>query len=186
MSVKPLQPKTHLIFWACAVTAFIAVVVMLQSALLPFVLGIAVAYLLNPIVNKLGQVGIARGPAAMMILGGFMIFLIGFIGVVSPIIYREITSFSQDLPGYIERIMAILAPLTEKLDTYIGGTDKQSIEEMLKNNSGSAVNAAKFVFSKLAAGGQAVMDIISVAIFMPVVAYFMMKEWPYVTKWAQD
>ncbi len=186
MSVKPLQPKTHIIFWTCAITVFILVVTMLKSALLPFVLGIAVAYFLNPIVNKLGMIGIARGPAAMMILGGFIIFMVGFIGVISPIIYRELTAFSQDLPGYIERIMALLAPITEKLDAYIGGANKQGIEEMLKNNSGSAVNAAKFVFSKLAAGGQAVMDVISVAIFMPVVAYFMMKEWPCVTKWTQD
>ena len=122
----------------------------------------------------------------MVILVGFLIVIFGFIGVVSPIIYREISAFSKDLPEYIERIMAMLAPLTERLDTYIGGTDQKSIEDMLKSNSGSAVNAAKFVFSKLAEGGQAVVDMLSVAIFMPIVAYFMMKEWPAITKWAQD
>lgn len=186
MTVKPLKASTHIIFWACAVTAFIATVFIFKSVLLPFVLGIAVAYLLNPLVNKMGHVGVARGPASMMILGGFMIIIISFIGIISPIIYREITQFSEDLPQYIEKIMALLVPVTEKLDQYVGGADKQSIEEVLKNNSGSAVNVAKFIFSKLAAGGQAVMDMISVTVFMPIVAYFMMKEWPSVTKWIRD
>lgn len=186
MSVKPLKLKTHLIFWACAFAAFIAVVFLFKAVLLPFVLGIAVAYLLNPVVNKLGKMGFARGPAAMIILGSFLIVVMGVIGVISPIIYREITLFSDELPQYIERIMALLTPLTERIDGYINGADKQSIENLLKNNSGSAVNAAKFVFSKLAAGGQAVMDMISVAVFMPIVAYFMMKEWPHVTRWVQD
>ncbi len=185
MSVKPIKTSTHLIFWACTAVAFTTCVFILKSALLPFVLGMAVAYFLNPVVNKLGSMGLARGPAAMLILVSFLILVLGFIGVVSPIIYREISAFSQDLPEYIEKIMAMLAPLTEKLDAYIGGTEQKSIEEMLKNNSGSAVNAAKFVFSKLAAGGQAVVDMLSVAIFMPIVAYFMMKEWPAITKWAQ-
>lgn len=186
MSVKPLKTSTHLIFWGFTAVAFTACVFILKSALLPFVLGMAVAYFLNPVVNKLGNMGLARGPAAMVILVGFLIVVFGFIGVVSPIIYREISAFSKDLPEYIEKIMAMLAPLTERLDTYIGGTDQKSIEDMLKSNSGSAVNAAKFVFSKLAAGGQAVVDMLSVAIFMPIVAYFMMKEWPAITKWAQD
>ena len=142
MSVKPLKTTTHLKFWAIASVVFTALVFIFKSALLPFVLGMAVAYVLNPIVNKLGKVGVARGPAAMIILVSFLIGVSGFVGTIAPIVYREVSLFSQDLPEYLERIMAILAPLTEKLDSYIGGTDKKTIEEMLKNNSGSAVRSA--------------------------------------------
>ncbi len=186
MSVKPLKPTTHLIFWGCASILFMLVIMLFKSVLLPFVLGIAVAYLLNPIVNKFDKIGIARAPAAIMILAGFLILILGFIGVISPILYRELSQFSDDLPNYIEKFWGIMSPVTARLDQYIDGQNGESLEALLKQNAGSAVGVANYIMQKFASGGQAVMDVISVAIFMPIVAYFMMKEWPNVTKWVQD
>ncbi len=186
MSVKPLKPTTHLIFWACAAIFFVSVVMLFKAVLLPFVLGIAVAYLLNPMVNNLGRAGIGRVPSSLMILGGFLVFILGFVGVVSPILYREVAQFSDDLPEYIEKFWALIAPVTAMLDEYIGGDDKKDIETLLRENAGSATKAAQFIVQKLAAGSQAVMDVISVIVFMPIVAFFMMAEWPKVTKWVHD
>ncbi len=186
MSVKPLKPTTHMIFWSCAFISFIMTVLLFKAVLLPFVLGIAVAYLLNPTVNKLGDIGIARAPAAMMILGGFLLMIFAAIGIISPVLYREFSEFSEELPGYIEKLWSLLSPITAQLDQYVSGEDGKKIEDIVKENAGAAIKTANFVVQKLAAGGQAVMDVISVAIFMPIVAYFMMKEWPQVTKWVQD
>lgn len=186
MSVKPLKPTTHLIFWAGASIAFVLTIILFKTVLLPFVMGIAVAYLLNPTVNKFSEVGISRGPAALMILFSFLILIGGFIGIVSPILYRELAQFSKDLPEYIEKFWEMLTPITAKLEEYVGTVEKENIEALLKDNAGSATALAKAIVGKLAAGGQAVADIISVAVFMPIVAYFMMKEWPAVTKWVHD
>ena len=186
MSVKPLTPTTHAIFWGVTATLFVLTILLFKSILLPFVMGIAVAYLLNPIVNKLGEVGFSRGPASMMILIGFLILLLALIGVFSPIVYRELLQFGNDLPAYIEKFWDMMRPITALLEQYIGGVDKGNLENLLKENAGSATKAAKLLIEKIAAGGQAVMDMISVAVFMPIVAYFMMKEWPSVTKWCRD
>ncbi len=186
MSVKPLKPTTHMIFWGCAAILFVLTIMLFKSVLLPFVLGIAVAYLLNPIVNKLGDIGIGRTPATIIILGGFLIVIVGFIAVISPIIYRELLQFSSDLPNYIEKFGGIMNPITARLDQYIGGAQGDSLESLLKQNANSAISIANYIAQKFASGGQAVMDALSVIIFMPIVAFFMMKEWVNVTKWAQD
>ena len=186
MSVQPLKPRTHIIFWTCACALFILTVILFKSVLLPFVLGIAVAYLLNPAMHKFEMLGIARAPAAMMILGGFLILIITFVGIISPILYRELSQFSNDLPLYIEKFWGLMSPVTATLDNYIGNGERKSLEGILKENAGSAVGAANYIVHKIASGGQAVMDMISVAVFMPVVAYFMMKEWPSVTQWVRD
>lgn len=186
MTIKPLSPKTHILFWIGTTVAFILTVLLFKNVLLPFVMGIAVAYLLNPTVNKFSQIGIARGSAALIILFSFLVLIGGFIGIVSPILYREIAQFTKDLPDYIEKITNLLTPLTQKLEDYVGTVEKEKIQGLLQDNAGSATAFAKILLSKLAAGGQAVADIISVAIFMPIVAYFMMKEWPVFTKWVHD
>lgn len=186
MSVQPLKPSTHAIFWAGAVTALVLSIMLFKAVLLPFVMGIAVAYLLNPTVNKFSEIGIARGPAALIILFSFLILIGGFIGIVSPILYRELAQFTKDLPDYIEKFWEMLTPFTAKLEEYVGTVEKENIEALLKENAGSATAFAKVVVGKIAAGGQALADILSVAVFMPIVAYFMMKEWPAVTKWVHD
>lgn len=186
MSVKPLSPRMHAIFWIIAIVVFTATILLFKSMLLPFVLGIAVAYLLNPVVNKFGEVGISRAPASIIILGNFLILIMLLIGVVSPVLYREIAQFSKDLPDYLEKIMAMLGPYTAQLDQYIGGDSGQSIETIIKQNSSSAVGVANYVVKQIAAGGQVAADVVSVVVFMPIVAYYMMKEWPSITQWVRD
>ena len=173
-------------FWSLTLLSFVLFVFVFKGVLLPFVMGITVAYLLNPMVNKLGTMGIKRGHASLMILSGFLVLLAGFIGSVAPILYRELVIFADDLPEYIEKLMAILQPLTLLIENYASDVDKGDIENLLKDNAGTATNVVALVVGKLAAGGQTFVDIITVALFMPIVAYFMMKEWPYVTGWVND
>ena len=51
--------QKQLIFWALAFAAFFAFIYLFNAVLMPFVLGAAVAYLLNPLVNKLGGLRVA-------------------------------------------------------------------------------------------------------------------------------
>lgn len=186
MSVQPLKSSTHLIFWVVTTIVFVLSVLLFKAVLLPFVMGIAVAYLLNPIVCKFGDIGIARGPASLMILFSFLILILAFVGGVSPILYHELSQFSKDLPEYIEKFWELMRPVTALLEDYIGGAEPGRLESILKDNAGSATKAAQIIIGQIAAGGQAMVDMISVAVFMPIVAYFMMKEWPHVTRWVHD
>lgn len=185
MSVKPLKPITHLIFWGAACVVFVLMIILFKAVLLPFVLGIAVAYLLNPVVNALGKYGLSRAPAAMLILGTFLVVILIFVGTVSPIVYRELVQLAQDLPQYIEKFWNLMTPVTALIEQYIGGANGDTLQNLLKQNSSSAVTAANFIVTKIAQGGQAILDVLSVALFMPVVAYFMMKEWPSILEWVR-
>ncbi len=186
MTTRPLKASTHFIFWVCALFVFILTIALFKEVLLPFVLGTAVAYLLNPFVNKLGQIGIARAPASLMILGGFIILIVSFAAAISPIVFREMSQFIDDFPVYIDKFWELVTPLTNQLDQYIGYSDDETAKQFLKDNVGSALGIANITAQKIASGGMAVLDMISITIFMPIVAYFMMKEWPRVTRWVTD
>ncbi|MBI1300886.1 MAG: AI-2E family transporter [Alphaproteobacteria bacterium] len=186
MTVKPLSPSMHILFWSGALIFFVLAIILFNSVLLPFVIGIAVAYLLNPVVNKLGEMGIGRSLAALIILGGFLTIVLALCLVFMPILYRELLQLSKELPFYIEQAGTFANPYLERLEGLIGRTEKSDIEGFLKDNAGSAVSVAKVILDRVASGGQAIVDMISVVIVMPIVAYFMMKEWPSITKWVLD
>ncbi len=184
---KTLKPSTHYIFWAVITALFIGSVVLLKSVLLPFVVGTAVAYVLNPAVTKLGKLGISRGPASLLILSGFLVVIVALIAIISPVLAKEMSAFVKDVPDYIEGIKKLLVPLTELLEKYTGGDLEQvDFQGFLIDNSKTAASFAGTLADKLAAGGQTIIDILSLMLFMPIVAYFMMKEWPAITRWVHD
>lgn len=185
MPVKTIKASvaTHFFFWLCTLTFVCVVVYALKGMLLPFVLGIAVAYFLNPLVDVFKKYGIARKPATILILGSFFLVILSLFSAMIPIMTREIGLFVSDLPLYVHKLSELIAPISAMLDKYIGGADEEAMKTLLKQNSASAVNVTKVIVAEIAAGGQAVFDLLTVITFMPVVSYFMMIEWPKICKW---
>jgi len=177
--------KNHLIFWCLAFAAFLGLVYLFQAVLLPFVLGAAIAYLLNPAVNALAKYKLSRGPATLVILFGFLIFTLALMVIIVPIFYKQVVEFSGDVPGYLDQIVTWLEPKIRELMALAGVETGTDLQVLAKEYASPAFNMANFMagyFVKgLAAGGQAAANMISILVIMPIVAYFMMKEWPNIS-----
>ena len=180
-----MNARNQFIFWTVAAFAFFGFIVIFKSVLLPFVLGIVIAYLLNPLVGKLRKIGLRRGPAALFILLCFLAVVMSFLAVLIPVLYKELVEFSADFPGYVDRISEILTPYAAKARGLIGH-ETGDIQTLIRQHIGTGMNVAGRVLVGLAVGGSAVVDVLAVAVIMPIAAYFMMKEWPRITKWVED
>ena len=180
--------KNQIYFWLGTFAAFLGFVYLFKSVLLPFVLGIAIAYLLNPLVIALGKVKIKRAIAALIILITFFAVLGLFVALLAPILYQQSLQFIEDAPGYAQSLWALAEPFLTQTTERLGlnGDTQIDIKSILASNSETAADIAKRVVGKIAAGGQAIFGMLSVAIFTPIVAYFVMKEWDHITAWGED
>ena len=178
--------QKHATFWALASLGLLAFIYIFKSVLMPFVLGMAIAYLLNPLVNKLGKLKIGRGPAALLILLIFFAFLGTLFAVLTPLLYKQALQLADDLPGYFDSFMAYIDPYSQRVLAMLGQDGQGGIQELLKEHSGNAGNMVKKIIESLAAGGQAVFGALSTLVLTPIVAYFMMKEWVRITNWVED
>ncbi len=178
--------RSHAFFWSLSFLGFIGFVYLFKGILMPFVLGFAVAYLLNPLVNAFGKIGVNRGISALLILGTFLIILFTAIGLLTPLVYKQSQQFADDVPGYAESLSGYIEPVVQRASILIGEDNAQHIKDSMKGQSGSAGEIAKKIISGIAAGGQAIFDTISVLVLMPIVAYFTMKEWVRITQWARE
>lgn len=185
ITTPALTARNHMLFWSLAFAAFIGTVWLLDDIMLPFVLGLAIAYLLNPLVEYLGARKIPRAMAAIIILGLFAAFIVLVVGFALPPLYRETAELAAALPGYIDQLWARLAPYIgwaqEKLDS--GGGSGGSVQEAVQGNIGNALKVGTGVLTGLASGGKAFISFLSVSLLTPIVAYFVMKEWPTMTNW---
>ncbi len=68
-----MQFERNIVFWVAALAVFVALLWLLSPILLPFVLGMALAYVLDPLNRRLTKRGMSRLAAAFIILGGFVL-----------------------------------------------------------------------------------------------------------------
>ena len=69
------MPTRPIIFWIATLAAVITVVVLLRGVLLPFVAGLALAYLLNPIAGRIEGLGINRLLATLGVMAVVVIII---------------------------------------------------------------------------------------------------------------
>ena len=184
--VTALSAKNHLVFWTGAFALFLAFVWLFGDILLPFVLGMAIAYLLNPLVEFLGRHKVPRWIAALIILGLFFVFVITVLALAIPPLYREAAALADAMPGYIEKLPDLIMPYTGWLQDKLGNGHIDSLREALQNNIGKALSVGVGVLGGLASGGQAFAGFISILILTPITAYFMMKDWAAMTGWVDN
>src|ERR1700709_1384999 len=96
-------------FWIVALAVFVAVVWLLSDVLLPFVAGMALAYLLDPAARWAERLGISRGISALIIVTVVIVALVVIGMAVAPVIAQQSAAFIEELPGYVAKLQSLVA-----------------------------------------------------------------------------
>lgn len=169
--------EKQLRFWLGALAVFIAFLWLFSGVLLPFVAGIALAYLLDPAADRLERIGLPRSVAAMsIVLGLFVVFVLVLI-VVVPLLADQITDFAARLPALVARLRSLAAPWIDGPLARLAGADAATIESNLGNALGQGAGWIAGVIKSLWDGGRALVSILSVLLVAPVVTAYMLIDW---------
>ena len=172
-------------FWVVALLSIILLVNLFRDVLLPFVLGGAIAYLLNPIVEFLIRKGVRRQSAVLCILGLFFAGVVSILLAVSPVIFREAGGFIAAVPTYIEKLRLLAESRLNWLQSHMGDDVTDQIQTALQENVGKALTVGKGIIGGITTGSKAFIDFITTVIITPIAAFFFMREWPHVVAWAE-
>jgi predicted PurR-regulated permease PerM len=143
----------------------------IRGALLPFVLGLAIAYLLDPAVDKLETWNVPRwlGTTITLVLFFAGISSVGF--MLAPILSDQVQGIIRSLPGYIERVRPFVMNLVENSGQ---GADAQKFV----NEAGA--KAFSFISDKLGsvlAGSLQLFHVVTLLLISPVVAFYILRDW---------
>ena len=154
----------------------------LRSVLLPFVVGIIVAYFLDPFVRRLSRHHkISRATATSLVLGLFLIILLPLILLLGAAAVTQIGEFIGNLPQYLSSFGQKLTEFIHRLQIYFPALSLENVENSLRENFGESVKpVAKFVRG-IIANGFAFVNILSLLLIAPVVAFYMLRDWPTFT-----
>jgi predicted PurR-regulated permease PerM len=164
-------------FWITMLAVAIVVVVLLREVLLPFVAGMMLAYLLDPLATRLEQLGMNRLTATLIIVGLFVVGVVGLVALTAPLIVGELVYFIDSFPIYIRKLQGLATdPTRPWLSRLVGeGLDhaQQSIGELTTLATGWLDDVLREVWS----GGRALISVFSLAVVTPVVACYIVYDW---------
>ena len=173
-----MQFERHMVFWIAALIAFAGLLWLLSPILLPFVLGMAIAYVLDPLADRLAKRGMSRLSAVLLILGAFVVAFALLLLLIAPLLASQSSAFIGKFPSYAQRIKDLVSdPDHPWLKHIVGdnlGADK-SVGDLMNQAAGYLTQ----VLASLWAKGQALISIFSLVVITPVVAFYLLCDWDH-------
>ena len=178
------RPKTLIILASLAAT--LVVVYLLRGALWPFLAGMVIAYLLDPIADWLERRGAPRGVAAFGIVATFLIFLILALALLLPVLVAQVAALISRLPEYFETFRAFANPLIIEIEDRIGDQMAERLRQTFADFSEESFAAVGGVLRGMLSGGLALVNLLSIAVIMPVVAFYLLRDWDRIVESVDD
>jgi predicted PurR-regulated permease PerM len=167
----------QVVFWSVALAALLLFVFVFGDILLPFVAGMALAYALDPIADRLERLGLNRLGATLAILVLMVVFVALILILLAPVLIRQLAEFVEGIPGYVEKLQSLLSSALHSRITDYLGIDLSDIGSSLAGMTGEAAGWLATLVSSLWSGGRAVLNILSLIVITPIVAFYLLYDW---------
>lgn len=166
-------------FWLAAAAVFLLLLWLLNDILLPFVVGMVVAYFLDPVVARLQRLGLSRTMATTAVTIVAVLLAVGIAMAILPPLFGQVEALIAKAPEYVVkasmRIQPLIEPLRERL-----GLDPLSVQDLQAQAgqwAGKALAVAGGVATQVAQRGVALVNLLGLLFITPVVTFYMLRDW---------
>ena len=170
-------------FWIILFFLFCSVVYILRSVLLPFVTGIIIGYLLDPLASRFEKWGMNRTFATFLVLFLVTIIALPAIALLISIIDEQLSRFINIVPQYIGSFLRKIEPFISQLHERFPNMEAEKIREYMRNNLANTLKLTGSVLRSIITSSFAIFNLISLLLITPVVAFYMLRDWDmFITK----
>jgi len=153
---------------------------LLAPVLMPFVLAGMLAYLGDPLADRLEKLGLGRTLAVTIVFVVILLLTVGALLLLIPLISRQVDNLIQNLPSYGAWIRDTAVPWVQaklRLDPHTFDTGR--VMDAVKEHIGSIGS----VIGKLSRSGVGVLMWMTNLVLIPVVAFYLLRDWDRLVAW---
>lgn len=169
--------RQQIIWWAIGFIVLGIALFVLRSVLLPFVAGMAVAYFLDPITDRLESWRLSRTFATLVVLLTFFIAVLLLLMLVLPVLQHQIFELLARLPEFVGQARETLQPLFAKLIERYGVDYQDNVREAMRGFAADAVGVVGRLLRGVWSGGVVFFNIASLVVITPIVAFYLLRDW---------
>ena len=181
-----LPVKDQLKYWGAALAVFLFLLWWLGDVILPFVLGAAVAYLLDPIADRLEAIGLGRVVSVAIITVVMLLVFVASILLVIPTLISQAAALSERIATLIERAPNTVAGAQLWLsETYPGLVEhlpeaadiETTLSTMLQNVTTGLRERAGTLIEGAIASMSGLFNVLVLFLIVPVVSVYLLIDW---------
>lgn len=172
-----MSGRTQAIFWVLLVAFFFLALWLLAEILLPFVAGLAIAYLFDPLVDRLRERRVPRGLAAFVVLVLFFLVVILVLLLLVPLLQAEIGDLVRRVPQLVALIQHIADHLMTLAEKYATPEDMQRARAAVGARVGDIFGWFVQLLQTVLTSSVALFNVLSLVFITPVVAFFLLRDW---------
>ncbi|HZV54484.1 MAG TPA: AI-2E family transporter [Rhodocyclaceae bacterium] len=150
---------------------------LLGPILAPFLLAGILAYVCNPLVDRLQRLGLPRVLAVLVVLLLLLALMAGLVLILAPLLAEEAAVLAARLPD-------ALALANEKLTPWLRANfgirlrfDPASLKKLATENMDSVQTIAQHLYQSLKIGGVALLGVLINLLLAPVAMFYLLLDW---------
>jgi predicted PurR-regulated permease PerM len=137
----------------------------------------AIAYVLDPVCDRIERLGCSRTWATTIVSIGFVLAVAAALLLLLPLLQTQLVDLAKRLPDYAAQLSQHLLPRLQALAARFGIA---SLSDLGSNAAGQAGNLLGWVGKALLGlftSGMALANLLSLLFITPVVAFYLLRDW---------
>ncbi|MCU1728986.1 AI-2E family transporter [Pseudomonas sp. 7P_10.2_Bac1] len=164
--------------WLGVALAAALFVYFLHPILTPFLIAMLLAYMFDPVVDRLERVGLSRTWGTITVFALFTVILVTLMVVLVPMLAKQLMKLYQLAPQVLDWLQNTALPWVQ---TKFGLGDNfwnfDKIKATITAHMGQAGDIAGVVLSRATASSLALVGLLVNLVLIPVVAFYLLRDW---------
>ncbi len=164
--------------WFLGVAGLGWLLYLLTPVLTPFLMAAALAYLGDPLVDRLEARKLSRTLSVSIVFLGFLSIAVVAVLVLVPALQKELVAVVKKLPGYIDWIQTTVLPwLSHQFALDMSGWDLNQLKVMVRENWQQVGGVAAGVMDSISRSGMALLAVAANLVLVPVLTFYLLRDW---------
>jgi predicted PurR-regulated permease PerM len=165
--------------WALLLVGVGLLIWVLTPVLTPFAASLLLAWLGDPVVDRLEKRGLSRNASVGLVFTVMVLFLIVLVLVLIPVVQSQVEVLARSIPVYFEWVVRTGLPwLQDKTGMdVVSWLDPDYLLDMLKRNWQGASGIATQVLGLVTQSGFTVLGWVANLVLIPFLTFFFLRDW---------
>jgi predicted PurR-regulated permease PerM len=148
--------------------------------LTPFLIAMGVAYVLDPLVERIEGFGYRRVTVTAWVTVAFGLLLVAMLAVLVPLLIQQVPGMIGFIIDSTRNAVDRARPMIDRLAQQLG-TDSAGLIGQLPGGTEIATQVVGWLYAALrgvVSGGLALLNLASLVFLTPVVVFYLLRDWP--------
>ncbi|WGR63206.1 AI-2E family transporter (plasmid) [Paracoccus ferrooxidans] len=167
-----LPVQKQILYWGGALAVLLLALWGVGNAVTPFIMGAAVAYLFDPLADRLERLGLSRTASVVIITLCGLLLVVAMFLLLVPVLVRQTTALIETAPEMFQRLQQFL--MTRFPEIF---TEGSPVNSALANMGQQISERGGQLVSTVLGSVMGVVSMVMLIVIVPVVAFYLLLDW---------